>query len=136
MNLAKITNLIAGLLLMACGVAACFLPDSVAAYYGFSFDEVQAKTTLRVIGGFFIGVAYLFVYFALRLSNQQPLLYALCILLASFALSRIISIWIDGVVQVGMWYELSFELVSLVLVIMVYIKGRGEEGRKRTAKEA
>lgn len=119
----KITNISAGVLLVLCGLAACFTPLLVADYYGFVFEQIQAKTTLRVIGGFFIGVGGLFIYLALQLKSQQSLLLALIVILVSFALPRILGLIVDGASQEGMWHELAFEVLALLFVIWVYCKG-------------
>jgi hypothetical protein len=118
----KVVNVLAGILLIACGLAACFWPDGVADDYGMHFIELQAKTTIRVVGGFFLGVGYLFVFFAYTISDQRPLLFCLGIVLASFALPRMLGLFLDGFHQTTMVYELLFELLCLIGVVWMRLR--------------
>jgi hypothetical protein len=118
----KRVNVFAGVLLVVCGLVACLWPDSVANYYGMHLMELQAKTSIRAVGGFFVGVGYLFIFFAYTVSNQRPLLFCLAIVLLSFALPRIFGLYLDGFHQMTMVYELLFELLCLMGVVWLYVR--------------
>jgi len=120
MQLAKSTNIIGGFILLACGVVGCFFPDAVANYYGFVYEQVEAKTTMRVLGGLCMGVGGLLMYFAFYSDDQRPVVLSLGVFLASFALPRLLGLMVDGVDQPGMWYEFFFEICSLLFVVYVY----------------
>lgn len=122
MNTAKVINVIAGVVLFVCGVVACLLPILVGDYYGIAFIELEAKTTVRVLGGFCCGIGGLLVYFALRSHDQKPILFALAIILLSFALPRFFGLIMDGFDQQKMVYELVFEIISLMIVVRTYVK--------------
>lgn len=121
MQLAKSTNIIGGFLLLVCGVVGCFFPDTVAAYYGYSYEQPSATITMRVLAGLFISVGYLLMHFAWQCDNQQPVLFSLWIVLLSFAVPRMLGLWLDGASQSMMWYELGFEVFALVVVAWVYL---------------
>lgn len=125
MNIAKTINLTAGVVLLVCGIVACLYPSAVGEYYGMTFVEMDAKTTVRVFGGFCCGVAYLLMYFAWRLEDQIPLLFSLAVILLSFAAPRLLGLIMDGFDQQKMVYELVFEVVSLVFVICTLLKISG-----------
>ncbi len=120
MSAAKLTNYVAGLLLMLCGVMACFFPIIVGDYYGMKLEQAQAITTLRVVGGFFISVGWLFIIFARKNAHNKELLFSLLVIMIGFAASRILGLIIDGVQQSSMLYELYFELFCIVFVAYVY----------------
>jgi hypothetical protein len=120
MQLAKSTNIIGGFILLACGVVGCFFPDAVANYYGFVYEQVEAKTTMRVLGGLFMGVGGLLMYFACNSDDQRPVVISLGVILAGFALPRLLGLMVDGIEQPDMWYELLFEICSLLFVVYVY----------------
>jgi hypothetical protein len=122
MNMAKSANVIASIVLCVCGVVACLFPAMVGDYYGMAFLEPDAKTTVRVLGGFCCGIAYLLAHFAYRLHDQKPLLFCVAVILLSFALPRFLGLVIDGVDQPKMIYELVFEVVSLMIVVRLYVK--------------
>lgn len=122
MQLARSTNIIGGLILLACGWIGCFYPDAVAAYYGFEYQQLDAKTTVRALAGFFAGVGGLLMYFGYRCSNQRPILFSLWVILASFAFPRVLGLWLDGVDQPIMWPELGFELLALLVVGVIYLR--------------
>lgn len=117
----KVVNFIAGVVLLLCGLVGCFYPDLVGEYYGMRFDQLDAKTTVRVLGGFCAGVGSLFVFFAITLQQQRPLLFCLMVVLASFALPRMLGLYIDGFNQASMVYELIFEAISLVFIVGVFL---------------
>ena len=122
MQLAKSTNIIGGFILLACGVVGCFFPDVVADYYGFVYAQVEAKTTMRVLAGLCMGVGGLIVYFACRSDDQRPVVLSLGVILASFALPRLLGLMVDGFDQTDMWYELFFEISSILFVAYVYCR--------------
>ncbi len=122
----KKVNLLAGVLLACCGVLACFYPQASADYYGLGLERLEAKTTIRVVGGFFAGIGILFLIFACRLQQQKNLLLCLAVVMASFSLPRILGLYLDGLNQTLMIYELLFELIFLTFVVWVY---RRDESR-------
>lgn len=120
MQIAQLTNIIGGFILFVCGIVGCFYPDAVAAYYGFEYVQLEAKTTVRVLAGFCMGVGGLLMHFAYHCANQRPILFSLWVILASFALPRLFGLVVDGVNQPAMWYELAFEVSALVVVGIVF----------------
>ncbi|MFT7389229.1 MAG: hypothetical protein ACI8VC_002494 [Candidatus Endobugula sp.] len=120
MQLAKSTNIIGGFILLACGVVGCFYPDAVASYYGFVYEQLEAKTTIRVLAGLCMGVGGLLMYFAYRCVDQRPILFSLWVILLSFALPRFLGLLIDGFSQSLMLYELTFEVVAIIVVACIY----------------
>ncbi|MGS2716662.1 DUF4345 family protein [Eionea flava] len=127
MQLTRSTNIIGGLILLACGCIGCFYPDAVAAYYGFEYQQLAAKTTIRVLAGFCMGVGGLLMYFGYHCSDQRPILLSLWVILASFALPRALGLWLDGVDQPTMWPELGFELLALFVVGVIYLRNKVRE---------
>jgi hypothetical protein len=124
MQLAISTNMIGGFILLACGVVGCFSPDAVASYYGFVYEQLEAKTTVRVLAGLCMGVGGLLMYFAYYCDNQRPIIFSLGIILLSFALPRLLGLIVDGFNQPDMWYELLFEIGALLFVVYVYRRYR------------
>jgi len=116
----RVVNIVAGSILIGCGVLGCFWPVLVADYYGLVIEQLDAKTMIRTLAGFCAGVGCLLVYFAMHLDNQRPILLVLIVVLLSFALPRTLGLLIDGFAQPLMWYELGFELLALIFVSIIY----------------
>jgi hypothetical protein len=122
MNVANIMNMTAGIVLLACGIVACVWPILVGDYYSMAFLAPEAKTTVRVLGGFCCGVGYLLMHFSRCLHDQRPLLFCVGVILLSFALPRFFGLLMDGFAQQKMVYELVFEVVCLMVVVRTYVK--------------
>ena len=73
MNIAKTMNVTAGFVLLVCGMIACLYPGAVSEYYGMAFIETDAKTTVRVLGGFCCGVAYLLMHFGVVFRESKAI---------------------------------------------------------------
>ncbi len=124
MAISKVANIVAGFILMVCGVVGCLWPVSVADYYGLVITLPDAKTMIRSMSGFCAGVGCLFVYFGVFLGDQRPVLLTLMIVLCSFAFPRIVGLLVDGLMQPLMWYELAFELFALLCVSIIYFRDK------------
>jgi hypothetical protein len=122
MQLAKSTNVIGGFILLLCGVIGCFYPDVVASYYGFVYERLEAKTTIRVLAGLCMGVGGLLIYFAYYCVDQRPVLFSLFVVLLSFAAPRLLGLLLDGFSQTSMWCELAFEAAAIMVVGYVYVR--------------
>lgn len=116
------TNIVAGVLLFACGIAALFFPNAVADYYGFVYEQLSAKTTMRVIGGFFFAVGYLFIHCSCRADEdtQIMILHSLLLVMVGFAGARLLGLLLDGFSQPLMMYELIFESVVITWLLVVH----------------
>ncbi|EGG95468.1 hypothetical protein IMCC1989_2835 [gamma proteobacterium IMCC1989] len=122
MQLAKSTNIVGGFILFVCGIVGCFFPDAVANYYGFVYEQLEAKTTVRVLAGLCMGVGGLLMYFACCCYDQRPVLLSLGVILISFAAPRLLGLIVDGIDQPNMWYELLFEISALLFVVYVHCR--------------
>lgn len=118
--MAKVFNLLIGILFVVLGIVGLLFPEQVGEYYGWAFTDVQGKTELRVLAGSFIGVGYLIGHFAVALADQRPVLFSIAVLNLSYIVPRFLGLWLDGGSQPLIFQELIFEVLLLIVVAALY----------------
>lgn len=116
-----VTNSVAGLMIVACGLLGVLSPELVADYYGFIYDLPQSKTTMRVLASLFVSSGLILLLAAVfGWWDQFGVLLCLVAVLLAFVFARVLGLSIDGWEQPGMLGELIFELCFLCWALLLF----------------
>ncbi|MEN8853006.1 MAG: DUF4345 family protein [Candidatus Arcticimaribacter sp.] len=120
-HLPTIINFTAGLLLLMLGLAGYASPDWFFTHkYDVLMPSPQSRTILRVMMGFMAVMGALWLAACILFFNQRRLLFLTGIMTAGFVASRIGGLLIDGLEQHFTYFELGFETIALIVIIVVY----------------
>lgn len=126
--MAKVFNLLIALSFIALGIIGVFLPEALASFYGFTLQNIEAKTELRAVSSLSLGVGYLLVYFALVSKKQTVILLCVAGLTFIYFLGRLLGLMLDGFDQPMILKESIIELVVILIALYLY-KQEAAKGR-------
>ena len=120
-HLPTIIKFTAGLLLLMLGLAGDASPEWFFAHeYDVLMPSPQSRTILRVMMGFMAVMGTIWLAACVLFFNQRRLLLLTGIMTAGFVASRIGGLLIDGLEQPFTYFELGFETIALIVIIVVY----------------
>ena len=118
-------NFLAGILLLIIGLAGYASPEwFFTQKYDVIMPTPQSKTILRVMMGFMAVMGTLWLTACLLFFDQRRLLLLTGVMTSGFVAARLGGLLIDGFEQHFTYIELSFELIALFIIIVVYRTSR------------
>ena len=118
-------NFLAGILLLIIGLAGYASPEwFFTQKYDVIMPTPQSKTILRVMMGFMAVMGTLWLTACLLFFDQRRLLFLTGVMTSGFVAARLGGLLIDGFEQHFTYIELSFELIALFIIIVVYRTSR------------
>ena len=118
-------NFLAGILLLILGLAGYASPEwFFTQKYDVIMPTPQSKTILRVMMGFMAVMGTLWLTACLLFFDQRRLLLLTGVMTSGFVAARLGGLLIDGFEQHFTYIELSFELIALFIIIVVYRTSR------------
>lgn len=122
-NLPKLINLLAGIVLFTANIIPFVNPEVIYHQaYQIEFTTPQSYTVLRTLSVVLATVGFLWIWVAIRTTQQIPLLKATFLLVSAFVLGRVVGLLVDGSEQDLTYYELGFEFLSWIVVLVVLRK--------------
>lgn len=110
-NLPKLINLLAGIVLFTANIIPFVNPEVIYHQaYQIEFTTPQSYTALRTLSVVLATVGFLWIWVAIRTTQQIPLLKATFLLVSAFVLGRVVGLLVEGCEQDLTYYELGFEL--------------------------
>lgn len=118
-------NFLAGILLLIIGLAGYASPEwFFTQKYDVIMPTPQSKTILRVMMSFMAVMGTLWLSACLLFFDQRRLLFLTGVMTSGFVAARLGGLLIDGFEQHFTYIELSFELIALFIIIVVYRTSR------------
>ncbi|MEK9604266.1 MAG: DUF4345 family protein [Flavobacteriaceae bacterium] len=122
-NLPKLINLLAGIVLFTSNIIPFANPELIFHQaYQIEFTTPQSSTVLRTLSLVLAVMGFLWIWVAIRTTQQIQLLKATFVLVSAFVLGRVAGLLVDGWDQYCTYYELGFELISWLVVLAVLRK--------------
>jgi hypothetical protein len=117
-NLLKLINLLAGIVLFTANIIPFVNPEVIYHQaYQIELTTPQSYTVPRTLSVVFATVGFLWIWVAIRTTQQIPLLKATFLLVSAFVLGRVVGLLVDGCEQDLTYYELGFDfLVGLLFL--------------------
>jgi hypothetical protein len=69
-------------------------------------------------------MGFLWIWITIKTTHQIQLLKATFVLVSAFVLGRVVGLLVDGFDQYLSYYELGFEFLSWLVVLVVLLKNR------------
>jgi hypothetical protein len=124
-NLPKLINLLAGVVLFTANIIPLASPELIYHQaYQIEFTTPQSYTVLRTLSIVLAVMGFLWIWIAIKTTHQIQLLKATFVLVSAFVLGRVVGLLVDGFDQYLTYYELGFEFLSWLVVLVVLLKNR------------
>lgn len=122
-NLPKLINLLAGIVLFTTNIVPFANPELIFHQtYQIEFTTPQSYTVLRTLSIVLAVIGFLWIWIAIRTTRQIQLLKATFVLVSAFVLGRVVGLLVDGWDQYLTYYELGFEFLSWLIILVVLQK--------------
>lgn len=122
-NLPKLINLLAGIVLFTTNIVPFANPELIFQQtYQIEFTTPQSYTVLRTLSIVLAVIGFLWIWIAIRTTRQIQLLKATFVLVSAFVLGRVVGLLVDGWDQYLTYYELGFEFLSWLIILVVLQK--------------
>lgn len=124
-NLPKLINLLAGVVLFTANIIPFASPELIYHQaYQIEFTTPQSYTVLRTLSIVLAVMGFLWIWIAIKTTHQIQLLKVTFVLVSAFVLGRVVGLLVDGFDQYLTYYELGFEFLSWLVVLVVLLKNR------------
>lgn len=124
-NLPKLVNLLAGVVLFTANIIPFANPELIyQKAYQIEFTSPQSYTVIRTLSVVLAVMGFLWIWIAIKTTQQIPLLKATFVLVSAFILGRVVGLLVDGFDQYLTYYELGFEFLSWLVVLVLLLKNR------------